>query len=941
MIKAGILLILLTALFFLLPVSIFCQESGENPEWKLDSVIPLDPEIAFGKLENGLTYYIKHNSTPENRAELRLGVKVGSVLEDDNQQGIAHYLEHMAFNGTENFVKNDLVQYLESIGMRFGPDINAYTSFDQTVYELKIPLDDPLIVEMALVILLDWAQGIIFDPVEVEKERGVVREEWRLGRGADARMRDRQFPILFHDSKYGERLPIGKVEQIDSFQPDDFQRFYEDWYRPELMAVVAVGDFDVEAMETIIKRYFSVLKNPDAPRERIQVPVPDHKETLVATATDPEADLSTVSLYFKRDIEPELTYSDYRVMMMQRLFSSMLNQRFQEITKGADPPFLYAVTGYSTFVRTKGFYYLTAVVPEDGIQRGLQALVTEVNRAREHGFGDPELERAKLQTKRFIDVLFNEQDKSDSGPFADEYLRNFFEAEFVPGISTEHKLHNTYLPGITADEVNQHVEGWLANHSRVVLVNAPEKPESLLPTDGEILAMLGEAEQMAVTSYVDDVVVAPLVQNKPTGGRVTAEQRFEDVQVVEWSLSNGVRVVIKPTEFKNDEIRFTAFSPGGTSLVSDAEYLSASLATTIVREGGVGEFSASQLQKALAGSTATVDPYIDELWEGLAGRSAPRDLETLMQLIWLYVTDPGESRTAFDSYITRMKGFIENRRAQPDSVFNDAVQGLMGDNHPRRRPLTIGSLADVRFETAHRIYRQRFADVSDMVFVFVGNINLDTFKPLVETYLSNLPGGGRNERWRDLGIKPPEKVTSSTVSMGIEPKSSVALVFHGDYQWSVENQYRLHSFADVLRIKLRENLREDLGGTYGVRIWTRAIRYPEQRYLLYISFSCDPARTEELIRAVFQELEWMKIMVEDDYIQRVGEGQKRKFETESKSNEFWIDELRDTYINEKSPSDIDDYGELVEGLDAPLLESAAREFINFERYLKVILMPES
>ncbi|MBT3606360.1 MAG: insulinase family protein, partial [Candidatus Latescibacteria bacterium] len=553
--------------------------------------LPIDSAVRKGTLDNGLTYLIRENGRPENRAELRLVINAGSILEDEDQQGLAHFAEHMAFNGTEHFPKQELVDFLEGIGMRFGADLNAYTSFDETVYKLQVPTDSSEVMHKAFQILGDWAQRVSFDGEEIDKERGVVIDEWRTGRGARARMRDKQLPVLLKDSQYADRLPIGKKALLDTFQHASLKRFYKDWYRPDLMSVIAVGDFDTDSIEVLIKETFGALAQVENARERESYTIPDHEETLFAIATDPEATSSSVSIYFMQDISPQGTQEDYRGTLIRSMFNRMLNQRLRELTKKPNPPFLGAGSSFGSMVRTKAAYTLGAGVKEGGIERGLDAVLTEALRVQRHGFTAPELERLKINMLRGIEQAYRERDKSRSGRFASEYIRHVLTGEVIPGIEYEHKLYNELVPSIQVDEINALVNKWITNTNRVIMVNAPEKEGVAVPNEADLLSVIEQVQQKEISPYEENVSTEPLVAQVPTPGTVLTESRIDTLNVTEWVLSNGIRVVMKPTDFKNDEILFTSFSPGGHSLVEDEDYVAASTATAVLSESGLGKFT--------------------------------------------------------------------------------------------------------------------------------------------------------------------------------------------------------------------------------------------------------------------------------------------------------------------------------------------------------------
>jgi zinc protease len=913
-----------------------------QPAPHLDKELPVDPSVTIGTLDNGLRYYIRENRKPENRAELRLVVNAGSVLEEEDQRGLAHFVEHMAFNGTKNFEKNALVRYMERVGMRFGPDVNAYTSFDETVYMLQIPTDSASIVETAFQILEDWAHQVSFDDEEIDKERGVVVEEWRLGRGAGARMFDKQAPVLFKDSRYAERLPIGKKEILEGAPYERLRSFYRTWYRPDLMAVIAVGDFDKAQIERTIRRQFSRIPAPSKKIDRPTYPVPPHAEPLFAIATDPEATSTSISVYYKHELMPQGHLRDYRRTIIETLYNGMLNQRLSELTKRADPPFLFASSQKGRFVRSMEAYFLGASVREGQVERGLQALLTEAARVRTHGFTATEMERQKLDMMRSMERTYHERDKTESRRFASEYVRHFLSDEPIPGIESEYKLFQMLLPGITLEEVNALAARWITNENRVVLVSAPEKPGVPVPTGQDLAAVFAAVTAANVELYIDDVSDKPLVPSKPKAGRVEKRVEHKDLGVTEWMLSNGVRVVLKPTDFKNDEVLFTSFSPGGHSLVEDKHHIAASTASTIIQESGVGTFDLITLQKALAGKLVNVSPFISELEEGISGNASPEDLETMFQLIYLFFTSPRADSSAYLAYQTRLKTFVQNRSARPETSFEDTVQVTMSQYHFRRRPWTEAVLREMDLGKSLQVYRDRFADASDFTFIFVGNITPESLEHLVTTYLGGLPSKRRGESWRDVGVRPPRGVIKKTVHRGMEPKSQVRMIFTGPFEFDVKNRYEIQSMANALRIRLREALREEKGGTYGVGVSAATFSRPRPEYRLTVSFGCAPDRVEELIATAMEQIDSLRNHdLDDEYLTRIKETQRRERETNLKQNRYWLSTLQTYYSEGEDPMQIITYGELIESLNASTIRAAALRYIDKANYVNVVLYPAS
>jgi zinc protease len=912
---------------------------AETPD--LNAIIPVDSAITKGTFDNGLTYYIKENKKPEKRALLWLVVNAGSVLEDDDQRGLAHFVEHMAFNGTKNFAKNEIIDYMESIGMQFGPEVNAFTSFDETVYMLEFPTDSSEYIEKGFQILEDWAHQISFEHQEIEKERGVIIEEWRLGRGADMRMLDKQLPVIFKDSKYAERLPIGKKEIIENFDRPTLLRFYKDWYRPDLMAIIAVGDFDKNIIWNLIKQHFAEIPLIANPRMKSPVTVPDHDTTLFAIATDPEATRTTVELMYESDPLPQNRITDYRRMLIERLYSRILNFRLYELLNQAEPPFIVAYAGKTSLVRSKDIYELAALVKEDGVEKGISALLTEANRVRQNGFTQSELDRTKNELLRQYDQYYKERDKSNSEQFASEFQRNFLEGEPIPGIIYEYELVKVLMPGISLGEVNNIANMLMTDKNRVILINAPEEARSVLPDEVQIMALLKQIDEQKVGAYVDKVSEKPLISKMPVPSKIKNEKKYPDTGIIEWRLSNGIRVILKPTDFKNDEIKFQGFSMGGTSLINDKNYYSAWAASDIVSLSGVGDFDLNSLNKILTGKVVSVFPYINELSEGVIGDASPDDMETMFQLIYLYMTSPRKDSIAFKSYLTRMKAYIENRSADPENAFYDTLMVTLAQHHPRQKPLSTAMLDQINFNATYDSYKDRFADAEDFTFIFVGNFTPEKIKPFITTYLGGLPVTKRTETWRDVGINYPKGIIEKEVFKGIEPKSMVSMNFTGDAEWTRENNYILQSLASLLDIKLREILREDKSGTYGVRVSSVLNRIPEQDYKISISFGCDPSRVEELTNTVFQALDSLKQFGPAEiYITKVKEAQLRSYETNMKENTYWLRALQNYYFNGQDPGLILKYPELVSTLTSEKIKMAVNRYLKGENYVQVVLFPE-
>jgi len=904
-----------------------------------DAPLPIDARIKKGTLPSGLTYYVLPHQKPEHRAQVWLAVNAGSVLEDEDQRGLAHFVEHMAFNGTRRFPKQAIVDMLEKSGVQFGADLNAYTSFDETVYTLAVPTDKAGLLDQAVSVLRDWADGVTFDPVEVDKERGVVLEEWRLGRGAAKRIFDKQAPVLFHGSRYADRITIGKPEIIKGASRDTLARFYKDWYRPELMAVVAVGDFDAAAVEAKIKSEFASLKKSEHPRARSFYPVPPHQAELVSIETDPEATSTAVSIATKMPKRPLVTTRDYRRSLAERLYDTMLNSRLDEIRRRPDTPFLFAISHAGHMVRTEDAFTQTAVVKEGGVLAGFDALLEEDLRVERHGFTQTELDRAKADLVRSVERAVTERPTTNSRAFAQEIVRNFLEDEAMPGIEAELALTKKLLPTIQLAELDKLGEV-LGKGSRVVTIAGPAAMTK--PTVAEIEDATRTVAARDIKAYDDAVSNVPLMAAAPAPGPVVATREIPEIGVTEWTLKNGARVVLKPTTFKNDEVRMTAFAPGGSSLASDADYDSARFAGAIVGQGGVGAFDAVSLRKALAGKVVSVSASIDEVEDTVSASASPADLESMFQLVHLTFTAPHRDDSAFAAWKASQIEAVRNRRLSPEARFSDDFIVFATMNHARRRPLTPDTFAHVDYDKALAFYKQRFADASGFTFVLVGNLDLARTKRFVETYLGSLPAAGHKETWHDVNVNRPHGVAKKSFAFGHEPKARVSLVFHGNETWSRDTDNDMRMLGEVLRIRLREILREDMGGVYGVSASGFIQRRPKHVRLFTIAFGCAPENVAKLEKATFDEIAAIqKNGNGQEYIDKLKALRRRAHEVDLKENSFWLHELASAYTYGDDPKLIVDFDPMVNKVTSDRVRAAARKYLASSQYLLGELRPET
>ena len=931
---------LLTIVCLALAINMIAQDGP----YDLSNDVPLDPEVKYGKLDNGLTYYIRHNALPENRAEFYLVVNAGAVQEDPDQNGLAHFCEHMAFNGTEHFEKHDIINYLQSIGMKFGPEINAFTSHDVTNYMLqKVPTDVPENIDTSLMILYDWAYNVSYLDEEIDNERGVLHEEWRTRRGAMFRMQTKTNKILFQDSKYATHDVIGDIDIIDNGPYEAFKRFYNDWYRPDLQAVIAVGDFDVALIENKIKDLFGQEPARKDPRLREEYLIPDHEETRVAIETDPEAQYLMIQIHYKQDPALEKNMGYYRESVVHQLYNTMLNQRLSELLQEENPPFIYGFSGYSSLVRTKDSYFSFAIAKNDGVKATINALLTESERVKRYGFTATELERTKTDLLSQLEKQYNERDKQKSDAYVWKYYSHYLDAEPVPGIEFDYAFMQGIVPDISLDEINDLAPRWIRDDNRVVVITAPDREDVIIPSAEEIVLMVESIGDKEIEPYIDKVSDQPLLADIPGPGEIVSREKNEALGTEEWTFSNGVRVVLKPTDFKEDEILMGAYSFGGSSLYDIEDLMSANLSSTVVSESGIANFDKIELDKMLSGKILYIYPYVSGLDEGFNGSSSVKDFETLLQLIYLYYTAPPVNEKAYTAYLSRVKGFIENRANDPASAFQDTISVTMADYHPRVRPLTVEVLDEADFNRMNFIFKERFGDPSGFNFYFVGNIDLEVMEPLLATYLGGLPKVKRNETWKDNGVHSPKGEIEKVLLRDMEvPKGTVFFTYTGEFDYdNFQDRIDLTALCAILDLRYTESIREEQGGTYGVSVRPIQSHYPAERYQVRVQFDCDPENADKLKGIAYEEIE--KIKAEGPLLKDLNNVKENKLKTRTeqlKENSFWLSTIRSMDYDDRSEDELSNYEEMVNSMSIESLKEAANKFFG-DNVVEVLLLPEN
>lgn len=938
--RLGFLFLLLLPLGFAQTISI----EGQN--FSLEDTLPLDPEVLTGQLDNGLTYYVRKNTEPLNRADFALVIKAGSILEDEDQLGLAHFLEHMLFNGTESFEGQEIINFLERVGMEFGPDVNAYTSFDETVYTLEIPLDDPTVLDTSLQILYEWAGKATLSEDEINKEREVIVEEWRLrDQTMNGRLTKAIIPILLGETRYAERIPIGDIDTVRTAPREAFTRFYENWYRPDLMAVVAVGDFDPAEMEARIIETFAALENPDNAPERTRFDVPLPGNSIYYTFEDPEFPVTAAQIYYKSPSSTLATVKDFQNNIIGSLFSSMLNTRLEEKAREANAPYLQASASSGPFYGGVDDLTLTVITQEGQLETGVTALLAEIKRIQEFGFTDSELERAKTLLLTSFEENYKVRDDLNSSFWRDALVDEFLNGNRVTSNGADLDIANYFLPEISLAEVNELASIFSKDQDRIVTALVPQKEGLTAPTEADLQAWVAQGFQQEVEAYQDELAGAELMTNIPAPVTIRSETYVEGLDTTIINLENGIRVIMKPTDFTAEEVLISGSSFGGTSLLSDEDYPEAGTIASIISDSGVAEFSLNQLERILAGKNVSVGVSIGNISEGLSGSAEQEDLETLFQLIYLYATQPRKDEAAFKRNQDSLIASLENRATQPNAVFQDAITQSIYGNSIRFNSLSLDQVNSLDYDRAFEIYQERFADMDDFTFTVVGDFDIETVKNLARIYLGNLPSRPGSETWRNYYPDLPQGIQEVNVYKGLEEQTVLRLQWDGPFYNPVrEERFKLFLLQGVLDIKMREKIREELAGSYSPTVFQRYEQKPSRRYTLGVQYTTDPNRVLELIPPTLEVMFDVRDNGPDeDTLFKAKEQVKRGLEEALQTNSYWQYVLGFFYVlnPNEDPLTIVNYADLVDAISAQEIQEMAQRFIVPDRYTQVILYPES
>ena len=917
------------------------QTPTPPPTFGDEDVIPFDAAVRTATLPNGLRVFIRRNSQPAGRVSMRLAVKAGSLNEDDDQRGIAHLIEHMAFNGSAHFKPGELVSYFESTGARLGPHLNAYTSFEETVYRLDLPTDRPELLARGLTALADFAGGLTLDPAEIDKERGVVIEEWRLGLGAGSRIRDKQFPILLSGSRYADRLPIGTPETIRQAPAARLRAFYDTWYRPDQMALVVVGDVDERRMDADVRAAFGPL----APRAQ-SAPGPDRTvplthELRVDVATDAELTQSTVAIQTMRPRESGPRVGVYRRALLTNIISRLISDRLAELASRPDAKFLGANAGGGALNRGVATFALRANVPEGRLQEALQALALEARRVREFGFGEAELERAKKTMAAGYERAYAERDKTDSGSYAQEYVSYFLEDEPSPGIAYERQIIQQTLPGVTTADLSALARTLLGGDSRVVLAVSPQKAGVSVPSNSDLQAALVSAERADVGPWSDAVTTRALLERKPEPAAVTERRDLRALGVTIVRFANGVEAWLKPTDFKNDQVLFAFDAPGGASLAPPAEYANAALSSTYVGLTGVGGLRRLDLQKILAGTVATASPYVSLSSHGIRGSGTPGDLETALQLLYQEFTAPNDDPDALALLKRQLAASAANRDQSPQQVFAERLALVNTANHYTAQPLTVARVEALDGAKMMAFYRQRFSNAADFTFVMAGAFTVDAVVPILARYVGSLPSTGHaTSRYADARLAFPASPERVTIERGQEPRSQTVISFAADPPADPVEQEQVAGTNLILSVILRDILREELGQTYSVTVGLSQALPQRGGGRIEVRFGSAPENHAAMVDRVLAEIRRLqREPVSSDAINSARETARRSYETSLRENAYWLNRLASVRLVGGDPGDILTRRARIDTLTPDSVRRILTRYFPLDRYTVVSLVP--
>ncbi len=929
-------------------VAMLFATTGVMAQFDPSAPIEVDKDVRIGKLPSGLTYYIRHNEKPKGQADFHILTDIGAIQEEDDQQGLAHFLEHMAFNGTKNMPGKEMIEYLEKIGVKFGVNLNAATGWDQTTYLIKdVPVAREGVVDSALLILHDWSSFIEPQPAEIDSERGVIKEELRTRDNASWRSVIEMVKSLGHGTRYEHRNLIGYLEDLETFEHDALIRFYEAWYRPHNQAIVIVGDIDVDQVEAKIQALMADLPMPaeDAPQKEV-IHLLTNEEPIVSIYTDPEMTRSSISLFIKGEAMPK-EYNNLGIYEIQEIaktmISTMQNERFREISMQPDAPFTHASMGIGSIgiIPTLESVMFDVYTPDGKLNEGFEALSIEMEKSRRYGFNVGEFERAQANLMQQIEQQYNNRHDQLNNAYVQRYLDNFSKNTPIPDAETEFKMDSMIINMLTVADINAFVQQAISPLNQTIIVNAPEREGLVNPTEADILATIAKVAAMEVEAYEDNVVKVPLIDpaTKLKGSKVKKESTNEALGTTEWVLKNGIEVVVRPSKFKADEVQLNAKAYGGDALLADEDYNTGSFLSMILGYSGVADFSAVELQKQLSGKNASVSLFTSDYTNGVSGSSSVKDLETMLQLVYLNMTSPRFSEDDFNTVMKQFYDYASNMKNDPDNIFSDFTTKTMYGNNPRKQALSTDLLDDIHFERLPAIFETLFSDADSFRFVITGNVDLETLKPLVEKYIGSLPTKGKALKLTDDKVRFAEgQIDEKIVVDMAQPKVSVLYVLPAEYEFNLLNQYIAQYLSAALNNRYLTSIREEKGGTYGVHVSLGVNALPVNNSVMYIQFDTNDVQADELCEIIIAELEDMAANgPSQEQMGKTREFMLKDFDNKLEQNNAWTGYIHNYYTYGFSTPE--EGRQMIESITVDQVKEMLTKILDEGNMIKMMMRP--
>nr|WP_321405487.1 insulinase family protein [uncultured Carboxylicivirga sp.] len=922
---------------------LFAILSPALPQFDLNTPVPLDSAIRTGVLKNGLTYYIRHNEEPKERASFYIIQNVGAILEDDNQNGLAHFLEHMAFNGTKNFPDKGIINNLERHGVAFGRNINAYTAKDETVYNLSnVPVGPEGLIDTCLLILHDWSDNLTLDAKEIDDERGVISEEWRTRRNAGFRLRAQFSPVLYNGSKYGKRDVIGDYEVINGFDYEELRRFYHDWYRTDLQAIAIVGDIDVDEIEEKVKALFSKIPAVENAKERYYVTIDPKKEMDFVLATDKEANQSSISLYIRHDaVLPEnKTHATFRKSYLESLVSSMIRSRISELLETGTPPFITGSIGFSGLTKTSDLFYISATAKDNEEDIAFEAILTEVERIKRHGFTETELERAKASFLLGYENYYKGRDKISHDSYCHEFKELYLNNTPMPGIEYEYEFAKSVIPSVTVDELTEIFRKAYSTENAVIIITGPDKEGINHLDKEESFAIIEKVKQKDIEPYVDEQVDDNLISSLPVEGKVVAEKELPEFDAVEWTLNNNTKVIYRFADYNKNQVSLQSYSKGGSSLYDTKDLATIGVMSDFMSLFGIGDLSASDLKKALTGKTASVGFSVSDLSESISGHCRPEDFETMMQLAYMKFEKPRFDKEAYNTFMQRNLAYIANIGDNPNKILNDSLVLLRSDYNERTLLFGEDFLNKVSFERMKEIYKERFNNAADFTFFIVGDIDKETAKEISAKYLGAIRSNDTKENWVDNNVSAPKGETIKRIPINFaDPKATVKIYFDNELEYTPENRIGLSFIEKILTLRYTEEIREKEGGTYGVGVRASSNRIPKQDAVISIGFDTDPGKYETLIPLIYAEIDKIiKKGVTQEDLNKTRLNMLKNRKEQKENNGYWMNILRTYYIQGINNDLPENYETIIEKMTSKQLQKLAKTFFKKADKMEIVFV---